>query len=171
MNIQTILARSAELLGAGAGEPGNLIDKQRLLAALDSALGELARVFPVQARCKVEIIDGIAELPATVLTPRGLYQSGKRIPMEFSEGKLIGEDGVYTLVYYRIPMRASEAEETQVPLLPEDIRLALPFYCAAVYVMADDPALYNRLMEQYNTKLATALGYRPSAGVEGGTSL
>lgn len=171
MNIGKILARSAALLGAGEGEPGNRIDKKRLLSALDSALGELARVFPVQARCRVEIVDGKGELPASVLTPRGLYQNGKRVPMTFSEGNLIGEDGSYTLVYYRVPMVASEAEEEQVPPLPEDLCLALPFYCAAVYVMADDPALYNRLMEQYNTKLATALGYRPSAGVEGGTSL
>ena len=68
-------------------------------------------------------------------------------------------------------MVASEEEEETEVLLPEDLALALPFYCAAVYVMGDDPALYNRLMEQYNTKLAAALGYHPVAGVESGGSL
>lgn len=170
MNIATILARSAELLGVGE-ESRETIDQQRLLGALDAALGELARVYPVQARCRLEIINGTAPLPPTVLTPRGLYQKGRRVPMTFSEGSLMGEDGVYTLVYYRIPMRASEEDPSARPPLPSDICLALPFYCAAVYVMADDPALYNRLMEQYNTKIASALGYRPLADVEGGSSL
>ena len=32
--------------------------------------------------------------------------------------------------------------------------------------MGEDQALYLRLMEQYNTKLAAALGFRPAAAVE-----
>ncbi len=171
MTIHGILTQAAYLLGATDGEPGDRISTDQLLAALDSALGELARSFPVQARCKITLSQGEAALPEQVLTPRGLYQNGHRVPMEFSEGKLIGPDGVYTLVYYRMPMKASQMEQTQVLPLPEDLSLALPFYCAALYVMGDDPALYNRLMEQYNTKLATALGYRPAAGVEAGGSL
>ncbi|MBQ8600098.1 MAG: hypothetical protein IJ407_01780 [Clostridia bacterium] len=171
MTIRGILTRAAYLLGAAEGEPGIQLSSEKFLAALDSALGELARTFPTQARCKITLSDGEAELPSNVLIPRGLYREGKRFPLVFSEGKLIGEDGIYTLVYYRVPMKASEMEETQVLPMPEDLTLALPFYCAAVYVMGDDPALYNRLMEQYNTKLAAALGYRPAAGVEGGGSL
>lgn len=171
MTIRGILTRSAALLGAAEGEPGILLSSERLLAALDSALGEMARVFPLQARCKITLSGGEAELPAQVLTPRGLYRAGKRAPLIISEGKLLGEDGTYTLVYYRVPVKASEVSEETELLLPEDLALALPFYCAAVYVMGDDPALYNRLMEQYNTKLAAALGYRPVAGVESGGSL
>ncbi len=171
MTIRGILTRSAALLGAAEGEPGILMSSEKFLAALDSALGEMARVFPLQARCKITLEGGEAELPSQVLTPRGLYRAGKRFPLVFSEGKLLGEDGTYTLVYYRVPMKASEEEETAEILLPEDLVLALPFYCAAVYVMGDDPALYVRLMEQYNTKIAAALGYRPVAGVESGGSL
>ncbi len=171
MTVRGILTRSAALLGAAEGEPGILLSSERLLAALDSALGEMARVFPLQARCKITLSGGEAELPAQVLTPRGLYREGKRAPLIISEGKLLGEDGTYTLVYYRVPVKASEVSVETELLLPEDLALALPFYCAAVYVMGDDPALYNRLMEQYNTKLAAALGYRPVAGVESGGSL
>ena len=171
MTIRGILTRAAALLGAAEGEPGILMSSEKFLAALDSALAEMARIFPLQARCKITLTDGEAELPPAVLTPRGLYREGRRVPLVFSEGKIIGEDGTYTLVYYRIPMVASEQEETTELYLPEDLAMALPFYCAAVYVMGDDPALYNRLMEQYNTKLATALGYRPAADVEGGGSL
>jgi len=171
MTIQGILTRAAYLLGAAEGEPGTLLSTSKLLAALDSALAELARSFPVQARCKITLENGEAALPPQVLTPRGLYKNGKRVPLILSDGKLQGESGSYTLVYYRVPMQASQMDQSQVLPLPEDLTLALPFYCAAVYVMGDDPALYNRLMEQYNTKLATALGYRPAAGVEAGGSL
>ncbi len=171
MTIGGVLTRAAYLIGAEEGEPGNRISKDKLLAALDSALGELARSFPVQARCRITVEQGEAALPETVLIPRGLYCSGKRVPMVLSDGKLLAQDGSYTLVYYRKPSKASELKEADTLPLPEDLTLALPFYCAAVYVMGDDPALYNRLMEQYNTKLAAALGYRPAAGVERGGSL
>jgi hypothetical protein len=86
--------------------------------------------------------------------------------MQVEEGKLIAPDGDYTLVYYRVPPVASEMEETAQLPYPEDLQMALPFYCAALYIMGEDYALYGRLMEQYNTKLAAALGYRPVAGVE-----
>lgn len=170
MTIRGVLTRTAALLGA-AEEAGMGLSSEKFLSALDSALGEMARVFPLQARCKITLSGGEAELPAQVLTPRGLYRAGKRVPLVLSEGKLLGEDGTYTLVYYRVPMVASEESEDTEILLPKDLAMALPFYCAAVYVMADDPALYNRLMEQYNTKIAAALGYRPVAGVESGGSL
>ena len=70
-----------------------------------------------------------------------------------------------------MPPLASEMEEQQTLPFPEDVLRALPFYCAALYVMGEDNALYNQLMEQYNTKLAAALGYRPAANVEGGGCL
>lgn len=171
MTIQAILKHAASLLGAAEGKPEVLPARERLLAALDSALGELARSFPVQARCKITVTDGLAALPSTVLVPRALYCDGKRVPLCFSEGKLLAEDGDYTLVYYRVPPMASELAQTSTLPYPEDILRALPFYCAALYVMGEDNNLYNQLMEQYNTKLATALGYRPAADVEGGGSL
>lgn len=171
MTIQAILKRAATLLGAAEGTPEGLPARERLLAALDSALGELARTFPLQARCRVNMEGGEAALPATVLTPRALYRAGKRVPLILSEGKLLGEDGAYTLVYYRVPPLASALEETAILPYPEDLLRALPFYCAALYVMGEDQPLYAALMEQYNTKLSAALGYRPAAGVEGGGSL
>lgn len=171
MTIQVILKRAASLLGAAAGAPEMLPARERLLTALDSALGELARCFPLQARCRISVADGGAELPETVLTPRALLENGKRIPFSLDGKNLIAKEGSYTLVYYRVPPMASEMDETAELPYPEDVLLALPFYCAALYVMGEDHALYNQLMEQYNTKLAAALGYRPAAGVEGGGSL
>ena len=166
MTIQAILRRAVTLLGAAEGEPDATGRRQRLLAALDSGLGEIARIFPVQARCKISIKDGSCPLPINVMTPRGLYQNGKRMPLVLEEGRLIGKDGDYTLVYYRVPPVASELSEQTILPYPEDLLRALPFYCAALLVMGEDGALYNQLMEQYNTKLSTALGYRPAAGVE-----
>lgn len=154
------------LAGNSEGSAGTDSEKERMLAALDSALGELSRCFPIQARSRIIAVDGVAELPATVLTPRALLRAGKRIPLVLNEGKLLAEDGEYTLVYYRIPPEASAMEESVILPYPEDLLRALPFYCAAVYVMGDDYALYLRLMEQYNTKLSAALGYRPAAVVE-----
>ena len=110
-------------------------------------------------------------MPATALIPRALCGGGKRYPFEVDGRNILAEDGRYTLVYYRVPPEASKMEETAELPYPEDLLLALPFYCAAMLVMAEDPTLYGRLMEQYNTKVATALGYRPAAGVEGGGSL
>ena len=171
MTIRSILKRATSLLGAAEGDPEVLPARPRLLDALDSALGELARCFPLQARCRITVQDGAAELPPTVLTPRGLYAEGKRVPFLLDGNLLLAEDGSYTLVYYRVPPEASGMEETAELPYPEDLQRALPFYCAALYIMGDDPALYAKLMEQYNTKLAAALGYRPSASVEGGGSL
>lgn len=171
MTVQAVLKRAATLLGAAEGAPEVLPSRSRLLEALDSALGELARVFPLQARCRIRILDGEAELPPAVLCPRLLLKDGRRYPILPIDGKLLGEDGSYTLVYYRVPPLASQMEETAELPYPEDLCRALPFYCAALCVMAEDPNLYLRLMEQYNTKLAAALGYRPAAGVEGGGSL
>lgn len=171
MTIRSILKRATSLLGAAEGDPEVLPARPRLLDALDSALGELARCFPLQARCRITVRDGAAELPPTVLTPRGLYAEGKRVPFLLDGNLLLAEDGSYTLVYYRVPPEASAMEETAELPYPEDLQRALPFYCAALTVMGDDPALYAKLMEQYNTKLAAALGYRPSASVEGGGSL
>ncbi len=171
MTIQAILNRAVSLLGGGAGSPALLPERGRLLAALDSAVGEMARCFPLQARCKVTVTDGAAALPPQVLTPRALFRGGKRMPLILEEGFLHGEDGDYTLIYYRVPPDVTQMEETAMLPYPEDILRALPFYCAAMYVMGDDYALYNRLMEQYNTKLAAALGYRPAATVEAGGSL
>lgn len=171
MTIQDILKRAVTLLGAAEGEPDATGRRQRLLAALDSGLGELSRSFPVQARCKITIEGGSCVLPKNVMTPRGLYRDGKRVPLLLEDGKLIGEDGRYTLVYYRMPPMASELGEQTVLPYPEDLLRALPFYCAALLVMGEDNNLYNQLMEQYNTKLSTALGYRPVAGVESRGSL
>lgn len=171
MTIQAILNRAVALLGYGVGTPSLLPERGRLLAALDSAVGEIARCFPLQARCKITLIGGAAALPPQVLTPRALFQGGKRIPLILEEGRLLGKDGDYTLVYYRVPPDVTQLEETAQLPYPEDILRALPFYCAAMYVMGDDYALYTRLMEQYNTKLAAALGYRPAATVEAGGSL
>lgn len=171
MTIQAILKHAAALLGAAQGTPEVLPARERLLAALDSALGELARSFPLQARCRITVTGGAAALPETVLVPRGLFCNGKRVPLCCSDGEIHAEDGSYTLVYYRVPPLASAMEQTAVLPYPEDILRALPFYCAALYVMGDDNSFYNQLMEQYNTKLAAALGYRPAAGVEGGGSL
>lgn len=168
MTIQAILKRAAILLGAADGAPEVLPARERLLTALDSALGELARCFPLQARCKITVTDGEAQLPETVLTPRALFKEGKKVPLYFFDGALIAEDGVYTLVYYRVPPLASAMQETESLPYPEDVLRALPFYCAALYVMGEDRNLYNQFMEQYNTKLSAALGYRPAAGVEGG---
>ncbi len=171
MTIQVILKRAASLLGAAAGAPEVLPARERLLAALDSALGELARCFPLQARRRITVQDGAAALPPMVLTPRALYAEGKRVPFSLDCDQILAEDGDYTLVYYRVPPLATEMEETADLPYPEDVLRALPFYCAALYVMGEDNYLYSQLMEQYNTKLAAALGYRPAAGVEGGGSL
>lgn len=171
MTIQAILNRAVSLLGGSVGSPALLPERGRLLAALDSAVGEIARCFPLQARCKVTIADGTADLPPQVLTPRALFQGGKRVPLVLEDGKLCGRDGSYTLIYYRIPPDVTRLEETAQLPYPEDLLRAMPFYCAAMYVMGDDAALYTRLMEQYNTKLAAALGYRPAATVEAGGSL
>lgn len=167
MTIQAILKRAASLLGAAEGDPNAMGRKTRLLRALDSALGEIARSFPTQARCKITLTNGECPLPDTVLSPRALYRDGRRVPLCISDGNLLGADGSYTLIYYRVPPLASEMEEQQTLPFPEDVLRALPFYCAALYVMGEDNALYNQLMEQYNTKLAAALGYRPAANVEG----
>jgi len=171
MTIQSILKRAASLLGAAEGDPDAGTRKERLSGALDSALGEISRAFPIQARCKITLENGEAALPEAVLSPRGLYKEGRRVPLCLSEGKLLGPDGSYTLVYYRVPSTVSLMEETTTLPYPEDVQRALPFYCAALYVMGEDNALYNQLMEQYNIKLSTALGYRPSANVEGGGCL
>lgn len=171
MTIGGVLTRAAYLIGAEEGEPGYRISKDKLLAALDSALGELARSFPVEDRCYIQAEGGEAFLPPDALIPRGLYRNGKRVPLVFANGRVLAEDGSYTVVYYRKPFVASQMAETEPLPLPDDLNLALPFYCAALYVMGDDPALYNRLMEQYNAKLASALGYRPAADVERGGSL
>lgn len=171
MTIQAILNRAVSLLGYSTGAPSLLPERGRLLAALDSAIGEIARCFPLQARCKITMTEGTAVLPPQVLTPRALFQSGRRVPLILEEGKLRGEDGNYTLVYYRVPPDVTVLEETARLPYPEDVLRALPFYCAALYVMCEDFSLYTRLMEQYNTKLAAALGYRPAAAVEAGGSL
>ncbi len=171
MTIQSILKRATLLLGAPTATPELLPARDRLLAALDSAVAELARAFPIQARCRVTVADGSVPLPATVLSPRGLYCADKKVPLRVEEGRLIAPDGNYTLVYYRIPPVASVMDETAQLPYPEDLQMALPFYCAALYVMGEDHALYTRLMEQYNTKLAAALGHRPAAGVEAEGSL
>lgn len=171
MTIQSILKRATSLLGTAEGAPGVMPVRERLMAALDSVLGEMARCFPLQARCKITVRDGTAELPATVLAPRGLYAEGRRVPFSLDGNLLWAEDGSYTLVYYRVPPEASRMDETAELPYPEDIQRAFPFYCAALCVMGDDPALYTKLMEQYNTKLAAALGYRPQASVESGGTL
>ncbi len=171
MTIQSVLKRAALLLGTAEGAPEGMPSRERLLAALDSALGELSRSFPLQARSRVTVENGVGELPATALVPRALYGSAGRVPFTVEERDLCAEDGSYTLVYYRVPPVASQLEETAQLPYPEDLQLALPFYVAALTVMAEDPVLYGRLMEQYNTKVATALGYRPAAEVEGGGSL
>ena len=166
MTIQAILKCAAVLLGVPEGAVEQNAVYERLLSALDSALGEMARCFPLQARCRVTAVDGAAELPAAVLTPRALLRAGKRVPLQFNERELIAEDGDYTLVYYRVPPMASAMDRSAMLPYPEDLLRALPFYCAALCVMGEDQALYLRLMEQYNTKLAAALGYRPAAAVE-----
>ena len=171
MTIQAILKCAVTLLGADEGAPRVLPVRNKLITALDSALAELARCFPLQARCRITVTDGEALLPNTVLTPRSLLKNGKRVPLHIFDGMLRAEDGDYTLIYYRIPPVASEQKETDTLPYPEDILRALPFYCAAMCVMGEDNHLYSQLMEQYNTKLAAALGYRPAAGVEGGGSL
>lgn len=172
MTIQSILNRAAALLGTAEGMPSVMPSEARLLEALDSALGELARCFPIQARSRITVQNGTADLPSTALTPRGLYAGGHRAPFTVEEGKIRAEqDGDYTLVYYRVPPVASDLPETATLPFPEDLLHALPFYCAGLVVMGEDPSLYTRLMEQYNTKVAAALGYRPVAGVEGGGCL
>ena len=171
MTVKALLKRASLLLGAAEGEALVMPSRERLLAALDCAVGELARVFPLQARSKITVENGAGELPETVLVPRALYGDGKRIPFTIEGRTVRAADGRYTLVYYRIPPVPSGMGEEETLPYPEDLQLALPFYCAALTVMAEDPALYARLMEQYNTKIAAALGYRPAAGVEGGGSL
>lgn len=171
MTVQGVLKRAVTLLGGAEGAPLALPSRAALLEALDSALGELSRSFPIQARCRVIFQNGEAALPETVLVPRLLLKEGKSRPIILADGVLLGEDGPHTLVYYRVPPLASQMEETAKLPFPEDLCRALPFYCAAVSVMAEDPNLYNRLMEQYTTKLSAALGYRPAAGVESGGSL
>ena len=171
MTIQAILKRAMVLAGIPEGSVSADSAKERLLAALDSALGELSRCFPIQARSRIKVAGGSIVLPATVLSPRALLREGKRIPLVVNEGQLLVEDGEYTLVYYRVPPEASTMDESVVLPYPEDILRALPFYCAAVYAMGEDYPLYLRLMEQYNTKLASALGYRPAAIVEAGGSV
>lgn len=171
MTIQAILKRAVDLLGASGGTPESMPVREQLKAALDSALGELARCFPLQARRRITVSGGEADLPDMVLTIRALFQNGKRIPFSVADGRLLAEDGAYTIVYYRVPPLASEMEETETLPYPEDVLRALPFYCAALYVMGEDSSLYAQLMEQYNTKLAAALGYRPAADVEGGGCL
>lgn len=171
MTIQGILKRASLLLGGMEGAPEGMPSRERLLAALDSGLGELSRCFPLQARSKITVQNGVGEMPATALIPRALCAGGRRHPFSVDGRNILAEDGRYTLVYYRVPPEASKLEETAELPYPEDLLLALPFYCAALLVMAEDPTLYARLMEQYNTKVATALGYRPAAGVEGGGSL
>ena len=171
MTIQAILKCAAVLLGVPEGAAEQASVYQRLLTALDSGLGELARCFPLQARCRIKVVNGAAELPAAVLTPRALLRDGKRVPLQLEEGKLIAEDGEYTLVYYRVPPMASAMDRSAVLPYPEDLLRALPYFCAAFCVMGEDQALYLRLMEQYNTKLAAALGFRPAAAVEAEGSL
>ena len=166
MTIQAILKFAAVLLGVAEGAVEQAALYERLLSALDSALGELARTFPLQARCRIQVVDGVADLPAAVLTPRALLQKGVRVPLQIEDGKVTAEDGSYTLVYYRTPPMASAMDRSAILPYPEDLLRALPFYCAAFCVMGEDQALYLRLMEQYNTKLASALGYRPAAMVE-----
>ena len=171
MTIQAILKCAMVLLGVSEGAPEQAAMCKRLLVALDSALGELARCFPLQARCRITVVGGAAELPAAVLTPRALLRDGKRVPLQLNEGKLMAEDGEYTLVYYRVPPMPSAMDPSSILPYPEDLLRALPFYCAALCVMGEDQAQYLRLMEQYNTKLASALGYRPAAAVEAGGSI
>ena len=171
MTIQAILKCAMVLLGVSEGAPEQAAIWKRLLVALDSALGELARCFPLQARCRITVVGGGAELPAAVLTPRALLRDGKRVPLQLNEGKLMAEDGEYTLVYYRVPPMPSAMDPSSILPYPEDLLRALPFYCAALCVMGEDQAQYLRLMEQYNTKLAAALGYRPAAAVEAGGSI
>ena len=171
MTVQSAIRQAELLLNCEEGDAALPALRTKLLNALDTALCELARVFPVQARCRVDLVEGEAPLPPRALVPRGLYQKGKRVPMVIQEGKLVGEDGTYTLVYYRTPPKASEGTPAMQLPYPEDLCAAVPFYCAAVCVMAEDPAFYARLMEQYNTKLSAALGYRPAAAVEGGGCL
>ena len=171
MTIQAILKCAAVLLGVSEGAAEQTAVYERLLIALDSALGELARCVPLQARCKITVVGGKAALPAAVLTPRALLRDAKRVPLQFDEGMLIAEDGVYTLVYYRVPPMASAMDRSAILPYPEDLLRALPYYCAAFCVMGEDQALYLRLMEQYNTKLAASLGYRPAAAVEAEGSL
>lgn len=171
MTIQAIMQRAVSLLGAAVGEPNATGRRQRLLAALDSGIGELARCFPLQARCRVTIENGKGPIPAQVLSPRGLYKEGRRVPLQIEEGFLRGADGSYTLVYYRNPPVPSEMGEQERLPYPADLLRALPFYCAALLVMGEDPALYQQLMEQYNTKLSAALGHRPVATVESRGSL
>jgi hypothetical protein len=170
MTVQSILNRAALLMGAQPASP-NAPAEERLRMALDSALGELSRAFPLQARCRITVSGGSAPLPANVLTPRALLKEGRRIPLHLEEGMILAEDGVYTLVYYRIPPLGSQMELSDQLPYPEDLLLAVPFYCAALCVVGEDPALYTQLMEQYNTKIASALGYRPAAEVEAGGSL
>ena len=166
MTIQAILKCAAVLLGVPEGAVEQNAVYERLLSALDSAMGELARCFPLQARCRITVANGATELPAVVLTPRALLRDGKRVPLQLEEGQLLAEDGEYTLVYYRIPPMPSAMDRAEMLPYPEDLLRALPFYCAALCVMGEDQAMYLRFMEQYNTKLAAALGYRPAAAVE-----
>ncbi len=168
MTVQELLKRAASLSGAAEAEPDDGSRKERLLAGLDSVMGELARTFPVQARCKITLENGEAALPEAVLSPRALFFAGKRVPLCLFDGKIVGPDGRYTLVYYRVPPAASSLAESDILPYPEDVQRALPFYCAAIYVMGEDIPLYNQLMEQYNVKLGAALGFRPAAMVESG---
>ena len=123
MTIQAILQRAVSLLGAAEGEPDATGRRQRLLAALDSGIGEIARSFPIQARCRVTLEEGKCPLPAQVMSPRGLYKEGRRVPLRIEEGFIVGQDGAYTLVYYRnppIPSEMGEGEREGSPLLPQE---------------------------------------------------
>ncbi len=171
MNIQTIIDRAVSLLDNVEIEFEWEDRRNRLMDGLDSGLHEIARIFPVQARCRIDVENGAADLPEQVLVPRALLCGGKRVPLLVEEGRILAEDGSYTLVYYRKPPTVRETDLNQELPFPADILSAMPFYCAAVCIMGEDPNLYGRLLEQYNTKIAAALGYRPAAKVEGGGSL
>ncbi len=168
MNIQKIIDCASLLLDNVEIEFEQEDRRSRLMDGLDSGLCEIARIFPLQARCRVQVKDGFAPIPSQVMVPRALLAGGKRIPFSVEEGNLVAKDGDYTLIYYRKPPRGHQTDPQQELPYPPDLLSAMPFYCAALYVMGDDPAHYARLMEQYNTKLSAALGYRPAANVEGG---
>ncbi len=171
MNIQTIIDRAVSLLDNAEIDFEWEERRNRLMDGLDSGLCEISRVFPVQARCRIRVENGTADLPEQVLVPKALIHGGKRVPLLVEEGKILADDGPYTLIYYRKPPAVHQTDPDQELPYPADILSAMPFYCAALCVMGEDPNLYSRLMEQYNTKIAAALGYRPAANVEGGGSL
>ncbi len=168
MNIQTIIDRASALLDNVEVEYELEDRRARLLDGLDSGLCEIARIFPLQARCRIRVEEGSALLPEQVLVPRALMRQGKRMPLVVEEGRVLAEDGEYTLIYYRKPPAVHRTDPERELPYPADLLTAMPFYCAALYVMGEDPNLYTRLMEQYNTKLSAAVGYRPAASVEGG---